>query len=323
MTGMEEYKNDLNNKINSFVVKCPQLKGFCTYLKLNKTLRTVQEYVKIAKRFLEYTGKEPKDLSMEDFIEYIGLDNESLTSGYISSRYSAIKAYCHYLYEMNIITYDYVAKIPRPKSWDSQKTIEKREKGFLTSDEIKIVLKNIEDDVKLHTTMKYKFSMKERDMAIILIFLTTGIRKSALARLDLKDVDLQNKTLWVTDKGNKVRHFILSDKTMKAIEAWLKERPKYFNEKSNDALFLNKFGKRFGVEGIEEIIKKYTYNIEGKHITPHKLRATYGTQLYEATKDIYFVQKAMGHSSPATTERYIRGQQNTTKKASGIMESLL
>ena len=323
MTGVEEYKLDSERKINSYIKSHPQLKGYSKYLKMNKTLGTVQRYTEIVGLFLAYCQKEPKELEFDDFIDFMSHDSSSITNGYLILRYHALKTFCSYLYDTNVITYNYMMKIPRPKSSESKKTIEKREKGFLTSEEIKIVLKNIENDVKLHTTMKYKMSMKERDMAIVLVFLTTGIRKSALVKLDLKDIDLENKTLWVTDKGNKVRNYVLNDKTIEAIKNWLIKRPKYFNENSNDALFLNKYGKRFGAEGIDEIIKKYTYNIEGKQISAHKLRATYGTQLYEATKDIYFVQKAMGHSSPTTTERYIRGQHDTTKKASDIMESLL
>ena len=69
-------------------------------------------------------------------------------------------------------------------------------------------------------------------------------------------------------------------------------------------------------------MNKYSSNIKGKHITPHKLRATYGTQLYNATGDIYFVQECMGHSNPKTTEIYIRDTKNTTKKASDIMKNL-
>ena len=73
---------------------------------------------------------------------------------------------------------------------------------------------------------------------------------------------------------------------------------------------------------IYRVVNKYASNIKGKHITPHKLRATYGTQLYEATKDIYFVQECMKHSNPKTTELYIRGNKNQTKKASDIMRSI-
>ena len=63
--------------------------------------------------------------------------------------------------------------------------------------------------------------------------------------------------------------------------------------------------------------------INGKNITPHKLRATYGTQLYNKTGDIYFVQQCMGHTNPKTTELYVRERKQNTKRASDIMDKLI
>ena len=64
-------------------------------------------------------------------------------------------------------------------------------------------------------------------------------------------------------------------------------------------------------------------DIDGKNITPHKLRATYGTQLYNKTGDIYFVQECMGHSNPKVTELYVRDKKENTKRAGDIMDKLL
>lgn len=74
---------------------------------------------------------------------------------------------------------------------------------------------------------------------------------------------------------------------------------------------------------ISRAVNKYSITIKGKHITPHKLRATYGTQLYNITKDIYFVQQCMGHSNPKTTELYVREDNKDRKKASDIMSGLI
>ena len=114
----------------------------------------------------------------------------------------------------------------------------------------------------------------------------------------------------------------MNDVANKAIEDWLAVRPKLMVDGST-ALFLNQYGQRMQRDGIKDITTKFAVNIKGKRITPHKLRATYGTQLYEATKDIYFVQKAMGHSGPSVTERYIRGQKGITKTAADIMSKLV
>lgn len=74
---------------------------------------------------------------------------------------------------------------------------------------------------------------------------------------------------------------------------------------------------------ISDVVKKYTVNINGKNITPHKLRATYGTMLYNKTKDIYFVQDCMNHSSASTTALYIRDEDDQSKReAASIMGNL-
>ena len=74
---------------------------------------------------------------------------------------------------------------------------------------------------------------------------------------------------------------------------------------------------------VYNVIKKYADCIPEKNISPHKLRATYGTQLYNKTGDIYFVQECMGHSNPKTTELYVREKKQNTKKASEIMGKFL
>ena len=118
----------------------------------------------------------------------------------------------------------------------------------------------------------------------------------------------------VTDKGNKVIEYLLDAEVEKIIKEWLDKRNELFIDENEQALFVSNMKKRMSVEAISLIVKKYSINIKGKHITPHKLRATYGTQLYNETHDIRFVQSCMNHNSPKTTELYIRGNQDTDKK---------
>lgn len=74
---------------------------------------------------------------------------------------------------------------------------------------------------------------------------------------------------------------------------------------------------------VEILINKIGSNINNKHITPHKLRATYATQVYESTHDIYLVSKCLGHANIETTKTYIRGQENKTDVASKIMGNII
>lgn len=327
MTGLEEYNHQNLQIILNYIEAHPKVKGFYGYLKTDKSLSSIYQYLKMAQNMLDYLGKEPSELTFDDYISYMAYssvkpDGTPKTSSFAIGQYHALKNYSTYLYDSGIANKNYMASIKRPKSIESQVTIEKREKGFLTKEELKIYLNAVKNGVGTDNAKACQQKMKERDLAIIMVFLTTGIRKSAMVKLDVSNIDFQERVLWVTDKGSKVKAYKLNDATIEALLHWIAVRKFIFPDCETDALFLTKYGLRLKGDGIKQIVMKYAVDINGKHITPHKLRATYGTQLYEATKDIYFVQRAMGHSSPSTTERYVRGQQNVTKQASDIMGNL-
>jgi site-specific recombinase XerD len=327
MTGNIEYNKSKLTLIENYVIAHPELKGYCSYIKIDKSLNTVYNYLSTVKTFIEYTNKNQSEITMSDFVNFISeksikSDGSEVTSSFMVQMYHALKSYSTYLFDNGIISKNYMLFVKRPKSIESQETIEKREKGYLDKTELKLYMKAVKEGVGSSHARQCQRKTKERDYAIIMIFLTTGIRCSALIKLDITDIDFENKTLMVTDKGRQVHSYQLNDMTIEAINEWLAARPRFIVDDS-PALFLNKYGHRMQRDGIVGITTKYAVNIKGKNITPHKLRATYGTQLYEATKDIYFVQKAMGHSGPSVTERYIRGQKGITKTASDIMSKLI
>lgn len=100
------------------------------------------------------------------------------------------------------------------------------------------------------------------------------------------------------------------------------KRNEILGDIQEDALFISNRKQRISDKSVSRFVHKYASDIQGKSISPHKLRATFGTQILNATGDLYLTQKAMGHSSPKTTELYIRGQKNPTKKTSEIMKNL-
>ena len=213
--------------------------------------------------------------------------------------------------------------IKRPKAKDSQETIVKRENGYLTERELKRYIRNVE----IGATAPHRVQSVEwdiRDKAIILTFLYTGIRNSALRTIDVQDVDLKKKTLVVTDKGEHVRIFDIPDSLCDAIAEWLECRETIMKGYHSQALFVSRRKNRMDSGTVLHIVKRYADKvIDDKNITPHKLRATYGTQLYNKTGDIYFVQECMGHSNPKVTELYIRDKKQNTKRAGDIMDNLL
>ena len=157
-----------------------------------------------------------------------------------------------------------------------------------------------------------------------MIFLNTGIRCSALYKLDVSDVDFKSRTINVLEKGSKYRKIAISEQTAEAIAHWLAYREEILGDVNENALMISTHKERMTTATIRALIKRLGDIFPDKNITPHKLRATFGTQLYSKTKDIYFVQQCMGHSNPATTELYIRGQKaNQSRQASDLMADFL
>ena len=143
-------------------------------------------------------------------------------------------------------------------------------------------------------------SKNPRDEMIISLFLLSGIRVSELVGLAYQDIDLKNKTFLITRKGGKqtILHMgqQLQDKFLDyfALQEWTPTTPLF-----------TKCGRRLTVRAIENIVKKYAAIAAPlKKISPHKLRSTYGTNLYKATNDIYIVADILGHKDINTTKKH-------------------
>lgn len=328
MSKINDVEKKYREKINSILIENGnknELRGYINFMK-DSSVRTKYTYLNIIIGFME--DKEVENLSFDDFNNYIEEvtykeNGEKKTSSFQILTYSAMKKFCEYLYASKKINENYMLYIKRPKAIESQKTTEKRYKGYLTEKEIKKVLNNIDNYNLLSFGRSTPDCWLSRDKAIIYTFLNTGIRCSALMTIEIDDLDLKERTLLVTDKGSKVKKYDLSKSLCDVLNEWVNYRKEILGKEESDILFISNRKVMMTQQLIYLTIKKYTQCIEDKNITPHKLRATYGTQLYNKTGDIYFVQDCMGHSNPKTTELYIRDKKENTKRASDIMSKLL
>lgn len=325
MNGKEIYEEKVKQKIYNIIKDNndkPYLKGFYNYMGNSLSCSTKYNYVCYVVTFMNSNGKKIEEIDFDDYTEFLS-GISSLTSSYQIGVYSGLKKFAKYLVASRRTDYNPMDHIERPKFKEDEKTIARREKGYLEKREIKEYLSTIKSGVGSDIAKAKQESWKERDLLIILLLLNTGMRCSALYKLDVDSIDLENKTLTVTDKGDKVKRYVLSEELIEHVKAWLITREILLNDKSENALFISNERKRLCQKSISRVVSKYAANIEGKNISPHKLRATYGTQLLEETGNIYFVQQCMGHSNPSTTELYIRGQNNDNEsKASDIMSRL-
>ena len=323
MNGIQDYNNKWENKINKKIEQYPELTGYVNYIRGSHALSSTYEYICRTIEFLSYNGKVLSDLIFDDYTTYLALIKNK-TPSYQRTVYFALKRLSEYLVYSNKSNINPMQQIAPPKNIESIETKQKREKGFLTKEEVNETLLTIKRGVGNHNAQIRQKHWKERDLAIIYIFLATGMRCSALIKLDINSINWEESSIIVIDKGSKIHKYILPKNVKQILTNWINKREILLDGKEEDALFISNQRKRIGETAVYNVVKKYTADIEGKHISPHKLRATYGTHLYNETRDIKFVQDQMGHSNPKTTELYIRGNKDADRrKASDIMSKFL
>ncbi|MBQ7831523.1 MAG: tyrosine-type recombinase/integrase [Clostridia bacterium] len=213
---------------------------------------------------------------------------------------SAVRALFKYFFSKGMISVDNSAKVPTPK-------LHEKEIIRLEADEVSELINITESGSGLtRHAIGYHNKTRVRDTAIITLFLGTGIRISELVGLDNNSFDFEENSFLVTRKGGNQAILYFSDEVKYALQ-------EYIAEKSNDpkvpatenAFFLSMQYKRINVRSVEILVKKYSKLVSPlKKITPHKLRSTYGTRLYNETGDIYIVADVLGHRDVNTTKKH-------------------
>ena len=165
-----------------------------------------------------------------------------------------------------------------------------------------------EYEVKLSNRAKSSFyKNKERDLAIIALLLASGVRLSEAVNLDLKDLNLKTMVIDVTRKGGKRDSVNVAGFAKPYLEQYLEIRQtRYKAEKQDTALFLTEYRgvpNRIDASSVEKMVGKYSQDFKIR-VTPHKLRHTLATRLYDATKSQVLVSHQLGHASTQVTDLY-------------------
>lgn len=152
----------------------------------------------------------------------------------------------------------------------------------------------------------YFYKNQSRNMAICALLLGTGIRVSECVGIDLDDINFTLQRIRLIRKGRKEDFVYFGTEVHKELQKYLADR-KNMNPLPGheNAFFLSSQRKRISVHAVENMISDYTSLLfEDKHITPHKLRCTFGTNLYRLTGDIFLVAECLGHENVNTTKKY-------------------
>lgn len=156
-----------------------------------------------------------------------------------------------------------------------------------------------------------------RNIAIVELLYSTGIRVSELCGLDLEDIDRTRNTVRVFGKGRKERTVPLGIPALKALDRWISEsRNSYLSNTSGLALFLGARGKRIDPRTVREVVYTALQALpNAPRVGPHGLRHSAATHLLERGADLRTVQEILGHASLATTQIYTHVSEDRLKAA--------
>ena len=245
-------------------------------------------------------------VDLEEYEEYLKVyqaGDKTETNGErgLKRKMSSLRSFYAYYFKREMIHTNPTVLVDVPKI--HQKSIIR-----LEADEVALLLDYIEhggDDLTGQKKVYYE-KTKDRDLALVTLLLGTGVRVSECVGLDIEDVDFKNNGIKVTRKGGNEMVVYFGPEVEKALKNYLEVRKNIIPVEGHEhALFYSTQRKRIGVQAVENLVKKYARQVTTtKKITPHKLRSTYGTALYQETGDIYLVADVLGHKEVNTTKKH-------------------
>ena len=293
------YAMDLRTFFSFIIDEIPQLQ--------NKTLR-------------EITLEDMNALSsdhIEMFIEHLTYYTDKNTSKQHENhdrakarKLSALRSLFKYLLKKQKINNNVAALVDTPKLYD--KPIIR-----LEPNEVADLLDFVDSgDTLTPKQRQYHSHTNCRDIAIMTVFLGTGIRISELIGLNISDIDFETGGFRITRKGGNQVVIYFGSEVEAALLEYIRIRKTILpTQGTEDALFLSMQRKRITPRAVQNLVKKYAKAaVPLKKISPHKLRSTYGTLLYQETGDIYLVADVLGHKDINTTKKHYAAQSDENRR---------
>lgn len=253
---------------------------------------------------------------IEDYLEHLALyrnqhEEEVMNEERGKSRkLASLRSFYNYYFTNELISTNPASLVKMPK-------LHEKEIIRLDPDEVSILLDQVEDGTKLtQKQLQYHEKTKIRDVALLTLLLGTGIRVSECVGLDIRDVDFKNMGIKVRRKGGYEDVVYFGEEVNEALLSYLEQRKHIIPVSGHEnAFFLSMQNRRITVRSVENLVKKYAQLVNGlKKITPHKLRSTYGTTLYQETGDIYLVADVLGHKDVNTTRKHYAAMKDEHKR---------
>ena len=287
---------------------------FCFYLKESNPL--IKDYQDITPEFLDNL----KALDIDEYLAYLSLykrngkDWQNSVAGK-RRKLSCLKSFWKWAMKHDILHSNPTQFTSGPK--EHTKDVIK-----IDVSEIPDVYQNIESGNTLtEHSRKISAKSKLRDMAIISLMLGTGIRVSECAGIDLSDINFTESSIKIIRKGGNEQKVYFGETVSRHLTGYI-ESERMDPKDGSGALFVSRNRTRLTVRSIEKIVKKYVDPVVSEDITPHKLRSTFATELYNQSKDLYLIQSALGHKQIQTSTRYTGIDESHRKEVPNFIENL-
>ena len=283
--------------------------NFLNVIKSTKNLsnKTIAAYSSDLNDFCNFLSNRQlhKDIVF-DYIKHL-FDERKLQESTITRKLIVLKMFFQFLYQNGYIEHNYY------KNYNFKIKKERKLPKTLSVDETTKLLSYLHNNTKRDTST-FSFWKACRDLALIDLLISTGIRIEEASNISLEDIIFSEQTILIHGKGRKQRLIYIScNDTWNNLIFWINIRNKH--PYNTDKVFVNRLGNQISVHGIE-----YIYNLAKKasgineHSTPHYLRHTFATNLLANGADLRSVQEILGHSSVTTTEIYTEVTINRKKQ---------
>ena len=324
MSGRYEKELVFENRINEKIKNAPKVVTdyYYSLIGSDKSYATTYNYINYIMSFLNFTfgDKCTEDFYLKVKAVHVNKYMSSLrtrevkgemkrTSDSIRTvQWSALNSFFQFLVP-DYIQSNPVASTKRPKMKDNPSVT------YLTQEEIVSVLNNVEK--------RASKKMVNRDLCMLKIGFSIGLRASAIVQIDIDDIDMSHNRIRVTEKGDRDSYVMFGDNLKQQLNLWLQDRQEYFGHYKTNALFVSQMGKRISTLRLNELLTKYAEGATEKHVTPHVMRHSCATNLYEKTGDIYLCSMQLNHKNVTTTQRYAEISNTRQREAANILDDLI
>lgn len=303
MSGRAEQDQQREEWIKQKLINQPQIiQAYMLSIKYNKTSSTRKAYLGYLIEYVDFINKQGIKLTevlpmhLDLYINYI---KEGNGNSIVNAKLSAVGSFYNYLLKNK-----YIDSNP----YDSKEMLlEVEEKDSV------VYLTKIEENKLKRKAVSSKVKYANRDLCIITLGCATGLRVSAIRNIDIEDIDFDNMTIDVIEKGKKARKIFIGENTVKVIKTWMEDREKIFGNNTG-ALFMSQKKNRIAVRTIEDMIHNASKGID-KHITPHKMRSTFAMKVYDKSGDINLTSELLGHKNPRNTKKYAKATEERKREA--------